>query len=109
MQKKLIFTALAIGVIAVFAFFMYLKIYGDPYEYTEMERSVTQYLVEEQGYSPDDIQQIHIEHVPMKRPGYYAEVVFKDEPQTTYLYCPEGTEEQRIVPCGEKEAAATNP
>lgn len=106
-MKKFVIAAIAATlIIGVFAAFMYLKINGDPYAYKEVEQKVKLYLTEEQGYSLEDIDQLVIEHVPMKRPGYYAKVVFKDEPQTTYLYCPQG-EDAHIAPCGEEVTSAS--
>lgn len=101
-MRKLMIAIGAIAVISVFAFFMYLKIYGDPYAYADLEESVTAYLTESEGYAPEEIQQITVEHVPMKRPGYYAEVIFTDEPDVAYLYC---DEQGRVVLCGEREVA----
>lgn len=106
MKKFVISTFAGVLIIGVFAFFMYLKINGDPYAYTEVEQKVKNYLTEEQGYRLEDIDQLDVEHVPMKRPGYYAKVVFKDDPQTTYLYCPQG-EEEYIAPCGEEVTSAS--
>lgn len=108
MKKRMIvlFAILAIAVIGVFAFFMYLKINGDPTAYTALEENVTEYLVET-GHAPEDIDSIVVHHDPMKRPAYYAEVVFKDEPDKAYLYCEEATSQYEevqteIVQCGEK-------
>ena len=80
----------AVVIIGVLAFFMFLKIYGDPTAYTELEQRVEQYLTEEQGDDPDRIERIEVFRQAMKRPGYYVEVVFKDEPETVYVYCDEG-------------------
>lgn len=102
-MKKSIVIIAAIVIIGVFAFFMYLKIYGDPLAFSQLEQHVEQYLTEEKGYDPDEIKKIEARHVAMKRPGYYAEVVFKNDPQTVYFYC---EEEEKVVPCGKKEASS---
>lgn len=108
MKKRMIvlFAILAIAIIGVFAFFMYLKINGDPTAYIALEENVTEYLIES-GYTLADIDSIVVHRDPMKRPAYYAEVVFKDEPDKAYLYCEETTSQYEevqteIVQCGEK-------
>lgn len=102
-MKKSVVMVAAVVIIGVLAFFMFLKIYGDPTAYTELEQRVEQYLTEEQGDDPDRIERIEVFRHAMKRPGYYVEVVFKDEPETVYVYCDEGGQ---IVQCGKKVTGA---
>ena len=104
-MKRSVLILVAVLIIGILAFFMFLKVSGDPTAYTQLEQNVEQYLIEEQNYAPDEIQSIEVVRVAMKAPGYYAEVVFTDEPDTTYFYCE--AESGHVVQCGERETATS--
>lgn len=109
MLKKSIIALSGLLIVGIFAFFIFLKINGDPLEYEHLETDVRQYLATEQGYQAEDILKLEVKYVAMKLPAYHAEVVLKDEPDKTYYFCEVGEEEDKeIVPCREDRDEASD-
>lgn len=94
MKKALVVVLALLIIAAVFTFFIYIKINGDPLEHSRLQKAVKQYLTVEKGYATADIQTITTRYVA---PNYFVEVVFQDEPDTVYLYC---EREEMIEQCG---------
>ncbi len=61
-------------------------IFGNPLHYKVIEKDTSEYLHTIKGYKQKEIQNITGKYTPLYKIGYYAEVVYKDEPYFTYSY-----------------------
>lgn len=83
-RKKWFFSLTAAG-LCIISFAMYF-IFGNPLNYKIIEKDTNEYLHTIKGYKQKDIQSITGKYTPLYNIGYYAEVVYKDEPYFTYSY-----------------------
>ncbi|MCU5744896.1 DUF3139 domain-containing protein, partial [Bacillus cereus] len=61
-------------------------IFGNPLNYKVIEKDTSHYLHTKKGYKQKEIQNITGKYTPLYNIGYYATVVYKDEPYFTYSY-----------------------
>ena len=61
-------------------------IFGNPLNYKVIEKDTNEYLHTIKRYKQEEIQSITGKYTPLYNIGYYAEVVYKDEPYFTYAY-----------------------
>ncbi|PGZ64693.1 DUF3139 domain-containing protein [Bacillus cereus] len=83
-RKKWILSLTIVGLCIIFLT-MYF-IFGNPLRYKVIEKDTNAYLHTIKGYSQKEIQSITGKYTPLYTIGYYAEVVYKDEPYFTYSY-----------------------
>lgn len=83
-RKKLFLLLTAVG-LCIILFAMY-SIFGNPLHYKVIEKDTNEYLHTIKGYSQKEIQSITGKYTPLYNIGYYAKVVFKNEPYFTYSY-----------------------
>lgn len=74
----------AVGLFSIFLA-MYF-IFGNPLYYKVIEKETNEYLHTIKGYKQKEIQSITGKYTSLYNIGYYAEVVYKDEPYFTYSY-----------------------
>ncbi|MEY8346968.1 DUF3139 domain-containing protein [Bacillus cereus] len=60
--------------------------YGNPINYKKIENDTYHYLQTNKGYKKENIKRIIGSYTPLYNTGYYAHVVFTDEPYFTYVY-----------------------
>jgi hypothetical protein len=75
-------TTVGLGIIFVAMYF----IFGNPLKYKVIEKDTSDYLHTIKSYKQEEIQSITGKYTPIYNIGYYAEVVYKDEPYFTYSY-----------------------
>lgn len=83
-RKKWFLSLTAVGLCIIF-FAMYF-IFGNPLHYKVIEKDTSNYLHTIKNYKQEEIQSITGKYTPIYNIGYYAEVVYKDEPYFTYSY-----------------------
>ncbi|MED0933119.1 DUF3139 domain-containing protein [Bacillus mobilis] len=83
-RKKWFLLLTAVGLCIIF-FAMYF-IFGNPLHYKVIEKDTKDYLHTIKNYKEEEIQSITGKYTPIYNIGYYAEVVFKNEPYFTYSY-----------------------
>ncbi|WP_033716735.1 DUF3139 domain-containing protein [Bacillus cereus] len=83
-RKKWFLSLTAVGLCIIF-FAMYF-IFGNPLNYKVIEKDTRNYLHTIKNYKQEEIQSITGKYTPIYNIGYYAEVVYKDEPYFTYSY-----------------------
>ncbi|HDR6020824.1 TPA: DUF3139 domain-containing protein, partial [Bacillus anthracis] len=83
-RKKWYLSLSAVGLFSIFLA-MYF-IFGNPLHYKVIEKDTNEYLHTIKGYKQKEIQSIAGKYTPLYNIGYYAEVVYKDEPYFTYSY-----------------------
>ncbi len=83
-KKKWFLPLTAVGLCIIFLA-MYF-IFGNPLHYKVIEKDTNEYLHTIKGYKQKEIQSITGKYTPLYNIGYYAEVVYKDEPYFTYSY-----------------------
>ncbi|MGH1296807.1 DUF3139 domain-containing protein [Bacillus pretiosus] len=83
-RKKWFLSLTAVGLCIIFLA-MYF-IFGNPLHYKVIEKDTSDYLYTIKGYKQKEIQSITGKYTPIYNIGYYAEVVYKDEPYFTYSY-----------------------
>ncbi|WP_263703445.1 DUF3139 domain-containing protein [Bacillus thuringiensis] len=83
-RKKWCLSLTAIGLCIIFLA-MYF-IFGNPLNYKVIEKDTSDYLHTIKGYRQEDIQSITGKYTSLYNTGYYATVVYKDEPYFTYSY-----------------------
>ncbi|MFE5388703.1 DUF3139 domain-containing protein [Bacillus thuringiensis] len=83
-RKKWVLLLTAVGLfIILFALYF---IFGNPLNYKVIEKDTSHYLHTKKGYKQEEIQNITGKYTPLYNIGYYATVVYKDEPYFTYSY-----------------------
>ncbi|MHB0801499.1 DUF3139 domain-containing protein [Bacillus thuringiensis] len=83
-RKKRVLLLTAVGLfIILFALYF---IFGNPLNYKVIEKDTSNYLHIKKGYKQEEIQDITGKYTPIYNIGYYATVVYKDEPYFTYSY-----------------------
>ncbi len=83
-RKKWVLLLTAVGLfIILFALYF---IFGNPLNYKVIEKDTSNYLHIKKGYKQEEIQDITGKYTPIYNIGYYATVVYKDEPYFTYSY-----------------------
>ncbi|HEQ3525962.1 TPA: DUF3139 domain-containing protein [Bacillus cereus] len=83
-RKKWVLLLTAVGLfIILFALYF---IFGNPLNYKVIEKDTSHYLHTKKGYKQEEIQDITGKYTPLYNIGYYATVVYKDEPYFTYSY-----------------------
>ncbi|MEC1967659.1 DUF3139 domain-containing protein [Bacillus cereus] len=83
-RKKWVLLLTAVGLfIILFALYF---IFGNPLNYKVIEKDTSHYLHIKKGYKQEEIQDITGKYTPIYNIGYYATVVYKDEPYFTYSY-----------------------
>ncbi|MGX5561446.1 DUF3139 domain-containing protein [Bacillus thuringiensis] len=83
-KKKWVLLLTAVGLfIILFALYF---IFGNPLNYKVIEKDTSNYLHIKKGYKQEEIQDITGKYTPIYNIGYYATVVYKDEPYFTYSY-----------------------
>ena len=83
-RKKWVLLLTAVGLfIILFALYF---IFGNPLNYKVIEKDTSNYLHIKKGYKQEEIQNITGKYTPLYNIGYYATVVYKDEPYFTYSY-----------------------
>ncbi|WP_416807848.1 DUF3139 domain-containing protein [Bacillus thuringiensis] len=83
-RKKWFLLLTAVGLfIILFALYF---IFGNPLNYKAIEKDTSNYLHIKKGYKQEEIQDITGKYTPIYNIGYYATVVYKDEPYFTYSY-----------------------
>ncbi|MGK8833179.1 DUF3139 domain-containing protein [Bacillus paranthracis] len=82
--KKWFLSLSAVGLFSIFLA-MYF-IFGNPLYYKVIEKETNEYLHTIKGYKQKEIQSITGKYTSLYNIGYYAEVVYKDEPYFTYSY-----------------------
>ncbi|MFE9079113.1 DUF3139 domain-containing protein [Bacillus mobilis] len=83
-RRKWFLLLTAVG-LCIILFAMYF-IFGNPLHYKVIEKDTNDYLHTIKGYGQKEIQSITGKYTPIYNIGYYAEVVYKDEPYFTYSY-----------------------
>lgn len=83
-RKKWFLSLSAVGLFSIFLA-MYF-IFGNPLYYKVIEKETNEYLHTIKGYKQKEIQSITGKYTSLYNIGYYAEVVYKDEPYFTYSY-----------------------
>lgn len=83
-KKKWFLSLTAVG-LCIILFAMYF-IFGNPLNYKVIEKDTNEYLHTIKRYKQAEIQSITGRYTPLYNIGYYAEVVYKDEPYFTYAY-----------------------
>ena len=83
-RKKWYLSLSAVGLFSIFLA-MYF-IFGNPLYYKVIEKETNEYLHTIKGYKQKEIQSITGKYTSLYNIGYYAEVVYKDEPYFTYSY-----------------------
>ncbi|MGE7861088.1 DUF3139 domain-containing protein [Bacillus mobilis] len=83
-RKKWFFLLTAVG-LCIILFALYF-IFGNPLTYKVIEKNTNEYLHTIKRYKQAEIQSITGKYTPLYNIGYYAEVVYKDEPYFTYSY-----------------------
>ncbi|MGD6892567.1 DUF3139 domain-containing protein [Bacillus mobilis] len=83
-RKKWFFLLTAVG-LCIILFALYF-IFGNPLTYKVIEKNTKDYLHTIKSYKQEEIQSITGKYTPLYNIGYYAEVVYKDEPYFTYAY-----------------------
>ena len=83
-RKKWFLSLTAVGLCIIF-FAMYF-IFGNPLNYKVIEKDTSNYLHIKKGYKQEEMQDITGKYTPIYNIGYYATVVYKDEPYFTYSY-----------------------
>ncbi|WP_226545416.1 DUF3139 domain-containing protein [Bacillus thuringiensis] len=83
-RKKWFLSLTAVGLCIIF-FGIYFA-FGNPLNYKVIEKDTSDYLHTIKGYKQEDIQSITGKYTPLYNIGYYAIVVYKDEPYFTYSY-----------------------
>ncbi|EJS61940.1 MULTISPECIES: DUF3139 domain-containing protein [Bacillus cereus group] len=83
-RKKWVLLLTAVGLfIILFALYF---IFGNPLNYKVIEKDTSNYLHIKKGYKQEEMQDITGKYTPIYNIGYYATVVYKDEPYFTYSY-----------------------
>ncbi|MED2980667.1 DUF3139 domain-containing protein [Bacillus thuringiensis] len=83
-RKKWVLLLTAVGLfIILFALYF---IFGNLLNYKVIEKDTSNYLHIKKGYKQEEIQDITGKYTPIYNIGYYATVVYKDEPYFTYSY-----------------------
>lgn len=83
-RKKWFLLLTAVG-LCIILFALYF-IFGNPLNYKVIEKDTSHYLHIKKGYKQEEIQNITGKYTPLYNIGYYATVVYKDEPYFTYSY-----------------------
>lgn len=83
-KKKWFLLLTAVG-LCIILFALYF-IFGNPLNYKVIEKDTSHYLHIKKGYKQEEIQNITGKYTPLYNIGYYATVVYKDEPYFTYSY-----------------------
>ncbi|HHK5550260.1 DUF3139 domain-containing protein [Bacillus tropicus] len=83
-RKKWFLSLSAVGLFSIFLA-MYF-IFGNPLYYKVIEKETNEYLHTIKEYKQKEIQSITGKYTSLYNIGYYAEVVYKDEPYFTYSY-----------------------
>ncbi|GAB6472389.1 DUF3139 domain-containing protein [Bacillus cereus] len=83
-RKKWFLLLTAVG-LCIILFALYF-IFGNPLNYKVIEKNTSHYLHIKKGYKQEEIQNITGKYTPLYNIGYYATVVYKDEPYFTYSY-----------------------
>ncbi|MDZ4479862.1 DUF3139 domain-containing protein [Bacillus cereus] len=83
-RKKWFLLLTAVG-LCIILFALYF-IFGNPLNYKVIEKDTSHYLHIKKGYKQKEIQNITGKYTPLYNIGYYATVVYKDEPYFTYSY-----------------------
>ena len=83
-RKKWFLLLTAVG-LCIILFALYF-IFGKPLNYKVIEKDTSHYLHIKKGYKQEEIQNITGKYTPLYNIGYYATVVYKDEPYFTYSY-----------------------
>ncbi|GAB6613262.1 hypothetical protein BVG00_08210 [Bacillus cereus] len=83
-RKKWFLLLTAVG-LCIILFALYF-IFGNPLNYKVIEKDTSHYLHTKKGYKQKEIQNITGKYTPLYNIGYYATVVYKDEPYFTYSY-----------------------
>ncbi|WP_116443006.1 DUF3139 domain-containing protein [Bacillus wiedmannii] len=83
-RKKWFWSLTAVGP-CIISFALYF-IFGNPLHYKVIEKDTNEYLHTIKGYKQKDIQSITGKYTPLYNIGYYADVVFTNEPYFTYSY-----------------------
>lgn len=83
-RKKWFLLLTAVG-LCIILFALYF-IFGNPLNYKVIEKDASHYLHTKKGYKQKEIQNITGKYTPLYNIGYYATVVYKDEPYFTYSY-----------------------
>ncbi|MGN4444160.1 DUF3139 domain-containing protein [Bacillus cereus group sp. MYBK79-1] len=85
MKRKKWFLSLTVVGLCIISFALYF-IFGNPLNYKVIEKDTNDYLHTIKRYKQEEIQSITGKYTPLYNIGYYAEVVYKDEPYFTYSY-----------------------
>ncbi|PKJ55107.1 DUF3139 domain-containing protein [Bacillus sp. SN10] len=85
MKRKKWFLSIAVAGLCIIFLGIYF-IFGNPLNYKVIEKDTNDYLHTIKGYKQEDIQSITGKYTPLYNIGYYASVVYKDEPYFTYSY-----------------------
>lgn len=83
-RKKWFLLLTAVG-LCIILFALYF-IFVNPLNYKVIEKDTSHYLHIKKGYKQEEIQNITGKYTPLYNIGYYATVVYKDEPYFTYSY-----------------------
>lgn len=80
-------SGIMLALIIAISAWTYLSLLGNPFEKATAEKKVTTYLIEQQGFKPEEIKHVKgVYSFKSSEAPYGASVTFADEPNEKYEY-----------------------